>query len=569
LEQHFIQVNKIENINASPFEILTAIAFNVFENAKCKIGIVEVGMGGKLDATNILNNQAVCVISKIARDHEAFLGNTLAEIAKHKAGILRPNVPYIVNPENEMQVQDVIDEYAKEIGAGPRIYGDSPEMTKELFTTEDWRYFAKPLPPFQRDNAVLAIAATRTALKQAKIPEMKFDKIADELGKTRFESIPGRMQQMKVIPVFGSMLDVGRTVIADGAHNPDAAKALEKFVFRKGRQLYIDDKPPADRGGWPVTWVLAMTEGKDAARFLHILLKPGDKVITTSFGPVDGMSWVKPMDPEVLLSLALSVDGVTGFAIPQRGVIRALCAAKNLTKKDYPIVVTGSLYLMGDLYRELENNTRREFWTNHEWRDERNRVIDIHNEERRRVERFLRGEDTNTLALDPQLTTESESVPARRKRLLAEIEQIEQEISLIKIEEKQVIQDHPVIHPTPIDNITWDDPKHKKSWPSTDNPPPSGRPFHGKYKELRERSNALRYELRKLGSELAPQIRMQYKEFDKEFYKDSDNNSEVPDGKGGEPAPSFRIRMHYSRDDPGDRRAFTRPDVIREKKWQT
>jgi folylpolyglutamate synthase/dihydrofolate synthase len=569
IENHFIQLNKINNINASPFEILTATAFTAFEKAKVKIGIVEVGMGGKLDATNILNNQAVCVISKIARDHEAFLGNTLAEIATHKAGILRPNVPYVVNPENEKQVQIIIDAYAKEIGAGPRLYGDSLEMRRNLFTTEDWRYFAKPLAPFQRDNAVLAIVAAREAMKRSCLGPFNFDTIGDELGKTRFESIPGRMQQLKVIPVFGSMYDVGRTVIADGAHNVDAAKALDKFVMNKGRLKYIDDQPP-NTNGWPVTWVLAMTEGKDAAGYLHTLLKKGDKVITTSFGPVDGMPWVKPMDPEVLLNLALSVPGVTGFSIPQRGVIRALYAAKYFTRNNYPIVVTGSLYLMGDFYRELEGNLRREFWTNHDWFDERNRVLKIRDQEKQRVEFFLNGRDTNTVVTEDPPIADSDSVPAQRKRLLAEIEAIEQEIALVQIEEKQIIGDHAVISPPSLDNLTLDNSRSTKSWPSTDNPPPSNRPFLRKFKELRERARALRYELKELGQDLVPTIRMQFKEFDKESDKESDNYSDkiskVPDPKA--PIP-FRIRMHYSTDQGSDRRSIRRPDFISKGKWET
>jgi folylpolyglutamate synthase/dihydrofolate synthase len=96
VEDHYKRLNERNQINASEFELLTATAFTLFNENKVDVGIIEVGMGGKLDATNILNNQVVSVISKVARDHENFLGNTLEEIASHKAGILRPNVPFIV-----------------------------------------------------------------------------------------------------------------------------------------------------------------------------------------------------------------------------------------------------------------------------------------------------------------------------------------------------------------------------------------------------------------------------------------------------------------------------------------
>ena len=128
IEKHYIDLNIKKGIKASNFEILTATAFHIFNEEQVQVGVVEVGMGGKLDATNILNNQVISVISKIARDHESFLGSTLQEIAHHKAGILRPHVPYLINPKNEKNVVSVINEYADEIAAGPRLEYDPPHL---------------------------------------------------------------------------------------------------------------------------------------------------------------------------------------------------------------------------------------------------------------------------------------------------------------------------------------------------------------------------------------------------------------------------------------------------------
>ncbi|KAH8730121.1 Mur ligase, partial [Phaeosphaeriaceae sp. PMI808] len=351
VETHYMQLNQRDNINASQYEILTATAFTLFNMHKVDVGVIEVGMGGKLDATNILNNQVISVISKIARDHEGFLGNTLEEIATHKAGILRPNVPYIVNPKNEFNVSSVIDEYAKEIGAGPRLFGDTPEIVNGLCATPLWRRFAAPLRPFQQDNAILAIVAVIETLNSMGIT-ITHAEIGEELIKPRHNSNPGRFQYIKVPPVFGSPGDPGRSILVDGAHNPDAATALEGFVSAERTMRIYEGR--RTKAGMPVTWVLAMTEGKDARKFLEILLRATDNIITTTFGPVDGMPWVKPMDPQALLDVARSIEPrIKGIAIPESGVLRALCAAKYITEADHLIVLTGSLYLGGDFQREM------------------------------------------------------------------------------------------------------------------------------------------------------------------------------------------------------------------------
>jgi folylpolyglutamate synthase/dihydropteroate synthase len=398
-------------------------------------------MGGRLDSTNILNNQCVSVIAKIARDHEAFLGSTLSEIAGHKAGILRPNVPYIVNPENEQQVQNVIEDYAKKIGAGPRLSADTPQLRKHLYSTEEWRTFAHQLLPFQRDNAAMAIVAVQEAMKG--LGTITDDMIADEFTKKRWQRVPGRLEQPNVVPVFGSLQSKGRPIIVDGAHNVDAATAMHAFVTAKGRKQKIPGTSlPGD--GYPVTWVLAMTSGKDALNYLKIILQPGDRVITTSFSPVDGMPWVEPMDPQELLDIAYSVQpDITGLAMPKPGALRALCAAKYLSQWAHPIVLTGSLYLVGDYHRELQESyrggkpgllTSQAYWAGEQFRDHRNIMIAIHREEEARVKRLLRNQDTNTLEdLSGTNDIDLETPTQKKKRLIAELEALDNKKSQARI----------------------------------------------------------------------------------------------------------------------------------------
>ncbi|KAF1358330.1 FolC bifunctional protein, partial [Lizonia empirigonia] len=393
VESHFLQMNASRQIGASPFEILTATAFTIFNDAKVKLGVVEVGMGGKLDSTSILNNQTVSVISKIARDHEAFLGNTLSEIAAHKAGILRPNVPYLVTSANEPNVVNVINDYADEIGAGPRLSTASFNFEDRLYDSMKWQRLTRAMAPFQQENMKLAAVAVMETFQS-----MKKDVKPTDIAKTLLANMkirqPGRQEMVQVPPIFRNYGESKSLVLLDGAHNPDAAEALDEFVQYK---LRFGQTPAKERpaSGWPVTWVLAMTEGKDAHEYLAKLLKPGDKVVTTAFGPVDGMPWVKPMDPRTLLDVAKSAQPeITGIHMPFLGALRALSAAKYLSDQmaDWaPIAITGSLYLVGDFHREMRERPPGNWWESNDeaMKADRRALFKMQVEERERVDAFL------------------------------------------------------------------------------------------------------------------------------------------------------------------------------------
>ena len=388
VEAHYTQLSQKESIDASPFEILTATAFHIFNELRVQVGVVEVGMGGKLDATNILNNQVVSVICKIARDHQAFLGDTLEDIAGHKAGILRPDVPFLVNPMNDKTIQNVIDKYAQEIGAGPRMSVDTMKLRVELFSRKLWHRFAGPLEPFQRDNAILGMLAAQEAVRSM---GMDFDnaKILKKLLWLSNRVQPARLEQTKVPQVFGR---TGRRILVDGAHNPDAAITLEKYVLRNERHRFRRGPGSTDipQGGWPVTWVLAMTEGKNVQEFLRRLLRPGDNVIATAFDPVDGMPWVKPVPPERLLLIARAIEpSITGLAMPKRGALRAIFAASFLAKEHRPIVLTGSLYLCGDFHRDMRYFSGTGLWTDAEEQEKRQTLSAMEGQERNRVNAML------------------------------------------------------------------------------------------------------------------------------------------------------------------------------------
>jgi folylpolyglutamate synthase/dihydropteroate synthase len=520
VEKHFTNLNIKEGINASPFEILTATAFSLFNKAKVDYGVIEVGMGGTLDATNILNNQAVSVITKIALDHQSYLGTTVEEIARHKAGILRPNVPYIVNPSNSLSVQDVIDDYAKEIGAGPRLVGDTPRLRETLYSLDDFKHFASALRPFQLDNAVLAIIAVKEALKSDG-KDIKNDAIADELLKKRTTK-PGRLEFCRVSPVFGQAGDPGRQILVDGAHNVDAAHALKEFIGRERhrpqsllkvtkRTERRDQRKEPPEHGWRVTWVLAMTEGKDATQFLKTILRPGDSVITTTFGPVEGMPWVKPMNAEALLQIAKSVQPRLSFAsaMPKTGVLRALCASKYVSDADGSVVaLTGSLYLAGDLHREMRGRDHFRFWTALNFEDERIAIKKIHKEEYERIKALLDEMDNkhgrvfdafgNVVPRESSQDEDARETPDEKEaRLQAELDAVDKEMDRLALQELQQLATR---HQTPTPSPDSTSPKWTMGGTSGNErkvsarPDATERPLSDSFEQLSQRKKRLQTE---------------------------------------------------------------------------
>ncbi len=170
----------------------------------------------------ILNNQVISVISKIARDHERFLGGTIEEIAQHKAGILRSDVPYVVNPYNEFNVQTTINVCANKIGAGPLLKAEELEQSDGLFVANE----ARPKPKlFQRINTALGTIAFKQALKSLG-QSWSDGNITEALYKISEKPNPGRLEYARVPPIFGDAGGMGRAYSSTAPHNPVTAQEL-------------------------------------------------------------------------------------------------------------------------------------------------------------------------------------------------------------------------------------------------------------------------------------------------------------------------------------------------------
>ena len=194
------------------FEALTAVAFIAFPETKCDYAVLETGLGGRLDATNICVPE-ICVITKIGLDHCDWLGDTVEKIAAEKAGIIKKGVPIVLG-KNDPEVIAVVKARASEVGA-PFFY--APDMADESEIPDGFSLEGA----FNRENAVTALAALKV------LGQLESSK--GLLGPTQFDSNPTLsdtiLKGLCNVVWPGRFQRVGRFII-DGAHNPPAARAL-------------------------------------------------------------------------------------------------------------------------------------------------------------------------------------------------------------------------------------------------------------------------------------------------------------------------------------------------------
>lgn len=205
----------------SQFEITNAIAFLWYVENNCDAVILEAGMGGLLDSTNIIKNNICSVIMSVSLDHTAVLGNTTAEIAAQKAGIIKDGCPCVLYPLNDSDTLNAVEKAARKC-ASKLIIPDTAAITEEnvdehgcRFLYKGERYKTSMAGRHQIYNAVTAAEAAHTAIAE-------YDRITDDIIKEGIfrAAVPSRMQIISGQP----------EIIIDGAHNPDAMKRLADFV---------------------------------------------------------------------------------------------------------------------------------------------------------------------------------------------------------------------------------------------------------------------------------------------------------------------------------------------------
>ncbi|POS88248.1 hypothetical protein EPUL_000075 [Erysiphe pulchra] len=329
-EAKILERNREEEIQATEFEIITGIAFEVFAREEIEIGVVEVGLGGRLDSTNIMENKAVTVITKIGLDHQSFLGNSVEEIAREKAGIMRPGVPCVIDESNSETVRNVLEEYAQNIGTEIVLSStDSPFFNDLEFSHLD-------LEPHQRENLACAYTAFHLGYTGSESPLHRLLPAVEQV------QWPGRLQVLDVECITQRK----EPVLLDGAHNAQSAQVLGNHVNRKIR---------TEGGKKNITWVIAVSEGKDMKQILQPLLQNQDHVGVVRFNPVDRMPWVKATEPKHILSAAyeLGIDPLHCHNA-ESDVLNILQWAATIADQG-PIVIAGSLYLVSDVLRLIRD----------------------------------------------------------------------------------------------------------------------------------------------------------------------------------------------------------------------
>lgn len=283
------------------FELTTLIACALFERASVDVGVYEVGLGGRLDATNALEPD-LSVITTLGFDHQAYLGDTIQEIAREKAGIMRAGVPVVCGHQEHEGAEDALSEAAARARALLSRLTDATALDADDVTTRR--------PTVRREHAQTAAAAARLLLGD----DASSDLIARGLDTTRW---PGRFEIMRVIR-RGRALEL----FVDGAHNMDGLRAFNAWSAPMHIEHVLfgamSDKPLApmvealvDAHGVPISGVLIQNARAATAEQLSEVLGPARPTST----------------------LADALDG-----LPE-GVER--------------VAVCGSLYLVGELYAEL------------------------------------------------------------------------------------------------------------------------------------------------------------------------------------------------------------------------
>ena len=311
----------------TPFEIETAVAFLFFAEEKCDPVILEVGMGGITDATNLITTTELAVLVPISMDHQSFLGNTISEIAEKKAGIIKPGSS-VVTIGQETEALEVIKKTGAEAGADVCVADVSEaevleaDFTGQRFCYKGEEYTLSLAGSYQTENAVLALEALRildergyhTTLEQRK----------EGLWATRWN---GRLTIIHKDPLF----------IVDGAHNPAAADMLEDSVrkYFKDRRLFF---------------IMGVFKDKDYPYIIRKLCPYAEQILAIE----------TPDNPRALPAeeLAKTIRPYNANVRAEKNIPRAVEELFEMAGKDDVILSFGSLSFIGEITRIV--NTRKE-----------------------------------------------------------------------------------------------------------------------------------------------------------------------------------------------------------------
>ena len=305
------------------FEITTCAAFLAFARVPADYTLLEVGLGGRLDATNVIERPALTIITPVSLDHQQYLGDTLALIAGEKAGIIKRGVPVIVGPQ-EPEGLAVIEARAARLGAPVLAYGQQWSVFEErgrLIYQDENGLLDLPLPnlpgPFQMFNAGAAIAALRALGK---------GEAACEAAVTR-AYWPARMQRLKTGPLVESAPSV--ELWLDGGHNPAGGEAVAATLARMpARETHL---------------ICGMLNTKDVRGYMRPLAAQVARLHAVS---IPGEANTLPA------AITAEAARAVGMAAVEAGSVAEALAEIAATSPEARVLICGSLYLAGSVLRE-------------------------------------------------------------------------------------------------------------------------------------------------------------------------------------------------------------------------
>lgn len=318
--------NKKEEL-PTVFELITAVGFLYFYEKKVDILLLEVGLGGRFDATNVITNPLLCIIVSISMDHMDYLGNEIKGIAIEKGGIIKEGRPVVLQQQNQ-EVAQVIKDIAKEKKAKlyyaekQEVHLISQDLEGTVFSVANdyviWdRVVLSMLGEYQLNNCAAVLLACK-ALQDFGM-NLSSAAILEGIKKARWN---GRMEICSKNPL----------ILLDGAHNADGmtmlAKSIEKYF--KGKKI---------------TLLMGVLGDKQYTKMVELLLPLVDKVVVT-----------QPNNPRALDADSLEelVSRYHKKVWKEKQVEKAFELARNITKKEEVLCCAGSLYLIGEIRGLLE-----------------------------------------------------------------------------------------------------------------------------------------------------------------------------------------------------------------------
>lgn len=320
----------------SHFEAQTACAFLAFAENPADAVVLEVGMGGLLDATNVIPAPAVCLITTIGADHMQVLGDTLPTIARHKAGIIKPGAQVISAPQEDPAVDRVFEAQAMRCRC-PLLMGgvDWTVRSEEgrLLVETQAELFDLPMPSLpgahQQINAALAILGAQALAAERLTPNALAEGIAGAQW-------PGRLQRLTQGPLAKKAAIQGQALFVDGGHNPAAAAALATWIAAQPL---------------PVALIVGMLADKDAEAFLQPLIAAGAKAVVA----------VAPKGPRPALApsrvLAAARRAKAAKTDVADDLLSAISQASAALQRTGVILIAGSLSLAAEALFLSETQT--------------------------------------------------------------------------------------------------------------------------------------------------------------------------------------------------------------------